>query len=569
MRRILAAAMLALCATSARADVDSIARGMAAKAASGASLGLSYDGNTLTAINNIKLGSSGGSGPSVTNGFPYFPSISSLPTNPPTAISGYVPVVWTADRKDFGVYDGAAWRLVNNVGYTAGSTFDNYFLRNGRAGFQQLLTLNPGACAVAGFYSFGACNITGYQAFIGYSETNKLPSVTIGGMSTAGGYFLADNNYDGHLGAPTVGLAAYGTYTEGRATHPNYFTVGVESDCQNTTSNSAGGVVDSVISTPNNIFGAGTGAVCFGYWAYPGGSLNSATRADATSAIGIIGDAAAPGSGNRWKSAIVVGQNAIRPNGSNLEAIKLGTNHEIDWFGATDSAVTRLFGNGASITWEGGPFRPGTDNVRDIGETGRRVANLYVGGGIAVNVNGTAAASTGLVKIFSNTAFSPVFRVTQESGGNGFFDMQAARTGPTDVAANDVLGQIRFQGYASSAYRTGAYINAVVESVAGTTVNTALSFNSAVGTTLRIANSGSLRLPQTNAYINFGATDGSAGYGVRDNAGTVEAKNNAGAWAPVIAVSGAFTGTKTVRAAGGAADCTLIYTNGVLTGGTC
>ncbi len=34
-------------------------------------------------------------------------------------------------------------------------------------------------------------------------------------------------------------------------------------------------------------------------------------------------------------------------------------------------------------------------------------------------------------------------------------------------------------------------------------------------------------------------------------------------------LSGGLSVTKTVRAAGGASDCTLIFTNGLLTGGTC
>jgi hypothetical protein len=33
------------------------------------------------------------------------------------------------------------------------------------------------------------------------------------------------------------------------------------------------------------------------------------------------------------------------------------------------------------------------------------------------------------------------------------------------------------------------------------------------------------------AYLNFGTTAGSGGYGVRDNAGTIEFKNSGGSWA--------------------------------------
>ncbi len=37
----------------------------------------------------------------------------------------------------------------------------------------------------------------------------------------------------------------------------------------------------------------------------------------------------------------------------------------------------------------------------------------------------------------------------------------------------------------------------------------------------------------TSAYINFGNATGSSGYGIRDNSGTIEAKNSAGSWLPL------------------------------------
>jgi hypothetical protein len=46
-------------------------------------------------------------------------------------------------------------------------------------------------------------------------------------------------------------------------------------------------------------------------------------------------------------------------------------------------------------------------------------------------------------------------------------------------------------------------------------------------------------LLQAGSYLGFGATSGSAGYGIRDNAGAVEFKNSGGSWqsAPTIASS--------------------------------
>ena len=61
-----------------------------------------------------------------------------------------------------------------------------------------------------------------------------------------------------------------------------------------------------------------------------------------------------------------------------------------------------------------------------------------------------------------------------------------------------------------------------------------------VGTTSQIKNAGlgvnslavfgNAILAGASSYLNFGPTAGSSGYGIRDNAGTIEFKNNAGSW---------------------------------------
>jgi hypothetical protein len=39
----------------------------------------------------------------------------------------------------------------------------------------------------------------------------------------------------------------------------------------------------------------------------------------------------------------------------------------------------------------------------------------------------------------------------------------------------------------------------------------------------------------TSKYLNFNTTVGSSGYGIRDNAGTIEFKDSSGSWAGVDA----------------------------------
>lgn len=53
-------------------------------------------------------------------------------------------------------------------------------------------------------------------------------------------------------------------------------------------------------------------------------------------------------------------------------------------------------------------------------------------------------------------------------------------------------------------------------------------------TLLKVGGDGNVKL-QSGKYINFGTTEGSSGYGFRDNAGVLEYKNSAGVWTPWVA----------------------------------
>lgn len=75
---------------------------------------------------------------------------------------------------------------------------------------------------------------------------------------------------------------------------------------------------------------------------------------------------------------------------------------------------------------------------------------------------------------------------------------------------------------------------------------------------LRINNVEVWRIGPAGGFFSLGATGGDKG------AGTINAATDY-----YINGTVGLTVTKTVRAAGGAADCTLIFTSGLLTGGTC
>jgi hypothetical protein len=54
----------------------------------------------------------------------------------------------------------------------------------------------------------------------------------------------------------------------------------------------------------------------------------------------------------------------------------------------------------------------------------------------------------------------------------------------------------------------------------------------------------------TSGYINFSSTDGTSGYGIRDNAGTIECKNSGGSWSACQGAAGSTFGAGTVGAPG-------------------
>jgi hypothetical protein len=61
------------------------------------------------------------------------------------------------------------------------------------------------------------------------------------------------------------------------------------------------------------------------------------------------------------------------------------------------------------------------------------------------------------------------------------------------------------------------------------TTNDVLTASVSGATKFRITNAGNAVLA-ASSYLNFGATEGTSGYGIRDNGGTMQYKNSAGSW---------------------------------------
>ncbi len=100
----------------------------------------------------------------------------------------------------------------------------------------------------------------------------------------------------------------------------------------------------------------------------------------------------------------------------------------------------------------------------------------------------------------------------------------------------------------------------------GTAPNNNVSAPINVGTSNQVKNGalsvnalavfGNSILSGSSLYLNFGATAGSTGYGIRDNAGVMEAKDSGGSWTPISQGISAVTTASCATAASQNTQCT-------------
>lgn len=459
-------------------------------------------------------------------------------------------------------------------------------------------------------YNFGATNSFGSQGFISYTKSSLLDGIYTPGeyvASTAGGYFVGENDYVG-----VANTAAYGVYAEGRASN-NAHTVGIEADVQNTT-----GIAPRV-PNPNNVFGSGSAPSSFALWLANVGTKAPLGQHDNSAAIGLPSPTVDYPA--RFIKGIVFGADTLRGDGGHFEALALPASYELSWYNSDGTNINRLTGNGTTFTLTGQNMLLLAANASDValtvgtGATGNRNSRIYFGasstGGNADAEILRASGANGNLQIINAGIGALTF--STNSTLRGFFDgstgdLTVSSTDDTTSVSTGAINSPGGIGFAKGLIggtfgRFGTYLgigstSAPANTTAGdftatrgffggtVTVGGQFSVAGAMGimTGVAIPAGGGASLGyRFTSTADFGVFPGSGvptvstakgslylrSDGTTNNTRLYVNNNGTTAYSGILTDDGAVSATKTVRASGGLADCTLIFTSGVLTGGTC
>ena len=177
-------------------------------------------------------------------------------------------------------------------------------------------------------------------------------------------------------------------------------------------------------------------------------------------------------------------------------------------------------------------------------------------------------ATTGGIASTTAASFFPQYHITNSASdaSAGYFISSKSRAGG-GVVAGDALGSILFAGTASGGgSRNAAIISPTVQAVGASFVAAYLNFitEDTSGndlTRFQVTPSGAMVPP--SMYMNFGSTDGSAGYGIRDNGGILQTKNSGGGWSNIPSASASsFDVNATVQGTSVPASLNFIRTAG-------
>jgi hypothetical protein len=216
--------------------------------------------------------------------------------------------------------------------------------------------------------------------------------------------------------------------------------------------------------------------------------------------------------------------------------------------GTTDAIAVKGGNNGGTTfgTWNATGL-----GIGSVAADSRLTVNVNTGASVAIaagtNVHIVGADAANNIQTFDVYGGQAIFAARRANG------TQASKTGL--VAGNNIFN-ININGWDTAAYNTSASIIGVAaETWSASAHGTYFDFNTTPLTS--ISTDLAMRI-----YGSGGVSVGNSPFDA--GLGKINAQNGF--------TSGGTSGlsvTKTVRASGGAADCTLIYTGGILTGGSC
>jgi len=296
--------------------------------------------------------------------------------------------------------------LLVSSGTSSGVTVDTFQPNSGNTNTQQQTISNVLALTDAiggcGFCSNASANISGFQGYLAYTDSAAIPpSLLAAGAAeqTAGFYGLGENDW---TAGGAILPSAYGGYLEGRAAWNDVFTTALETDCQSTTPS----LTDSRIPDPVNYFGAGSGTVCMGVWAFPGGTKTPIQSADSTTALTVLGQ---PDIANTV--TITVASPGVLTTAATVAPVN-GQSVILSTSGALPtglSAATKYYVVGSAYP-SGQTFELATTQNGDN-------VTINIGTGVFTLVSGGSAPANGDSVVLSTHGFLP----TGVTAGTGYF----------------------------------------------------------------------------------------------------------------------------------------------------
>ncbi len=224
--------------------------------------------------------------------------------------------------------------------------------------------------------------------------------------------------------------------------------------------------------------------------------------------------------------------------------------------GATTTGTLIVQGTGTS-TYAGdiliaGSIVPSTDNTFSLGTASKMWKDVFIGPG-SLYINGQKVLEEDADSIIVSADADQ--NVVVQTSGTGDVELNPSGTGLVQLKGNVMVsagktfnttdnsavrftngirgGNLSLNGNELTALNTTGTISLVASSTGGVYVPNG-SFGIATSAPLaKLDVYGNAMLSGASRYLNFGDVSGTSGYGFRDNAGSMEFKNTAGAWTAI------------------------------------